>query len=117
MTADTIARVGTALRYYFRLTDAELEDAQAAIEKSENAIFTSLVVEHFCVARGSRIWPPADPTDLPFDTYICKHCGWSFEQRTCGHFSRDQMRTPIKNSTRRMQTHLRGCEVYKKKAK
>ncbi len=117
MTADAIIKPGPAPTYSLRPTDAELEDAQAAIEKSENAIFTALVVEHFGVERGSKMWPSPDPTDSPFDTYICRYCGWSFEQRTCGHFTRDQMRTPIKNTVRRMQAHLRGCKAYKKRAR
>lgn len=115
MTSNAIAKLGPSPRYSLRPTDAELEDAQAAIEKSENAIFAALAVEHFSVKRGSMMWPSLNPTDSPFDTYICKYCGWSLEQRTCGHFSRDQMKTPITNTIRRMQTHLQGCKVFKRR--
>ena len=30
---------------------------------------------HFNRKSGSSMWPSNDPSDSPFDTFTCKHCG------------------------------------------
>ena len=39
----------------------------------------NIVLQHFKHRSGSECWPPAYPSDSPYDTFTCKKCGEELE--------------------------------------
>jgi len=62
---------------------------------------------HFEWKSGSKMWPPLDRNDSPFDEFTCKHCGEKLSVQMYGTFPIGQApEVEVKLKTER---HLRRC--------
>ena len=61
-------------------------------------------IDYFERKPGSKMWPSSDPNDSPVDTFTCKLCGWSFNERIYGSFPIHD--DPWGRALRRMFEHL-----------
>jgi len=62
---------------------------------------------HFEWRSGSKMWPPLDRNDSPFDEFTCKHCGEKLSVRMNGAFSIGQ--GPEVGLKLETENHLRHC--------
>jgi len=63
--------------------------------------------EHFTRKSGSKMWPPLDKKDSPFDEFTCKHCGEKLSVQMNGAFPIGQgPEVQLKLAT---DNHLRRC--------
>lgn len=92
-----------------RPTPEEFEVARQAIQQQASLKLKELLVADFKVDLGDEGYPSGS------DWFICRYCGWEFEQRMNGIFPLHLNTSPVQNVVRRMKQHLRGCKTYKRR--
>jgi len=63
--------------------------------------------DHFTHKSGSKMWPPLNSNDSPFDEFTCKHCGGKLSVQMYGAFPIGQ--GPEVGLKLKTDSHLRRC--------
>ena len=62
------------------------------------------LMDYFERQSGSSQWPSDDPENSPVDGFICRLCGWNFEEQMYGAFPIEIK--PIDGVKKRILEHL-----------
>lgn len=76
-------------KYDKPLRDPNEDKVRSNVERVEEPSVSNNendVMKYFKHYPGSNVWPSSDPSNLPFDKYTCKICGYTFSIQVYGAF-------------------------------